>query len=144
MSTDSLKLGSVAPTNRRGLRAALWVAQGLLAALFLMSGGMKVSAPIEELQAQMPWVSGALGGWVRFIGVAELLGAVGVIAPAAARIQPALTPLAASGLATIMLFAAATHGARGEVGMIVVNMVIGAMALFVAWGRFSAAPVEAR
>lgn len=144
MSTVSLHDVPAAPTAGRGLRAFLWGAQILLGALFLMSGGMKVAAPLDQLQAQMPWVSGALGGLVRFIGVTELLGAVGLIAPAATRILPTLTPLAALGLATVMGLASVTHATRGEFGMIGVNAVLGAIALFVAWGRLSAAPIEAR
>lgn len=144
MSTVSLPNVPAAPTAGRGLRVSLWGAQLLLAAMFLMSGGMKVAAPMEQLQAQMPWVTGALGGLVRFIGVTELLGAVGLVAPAATRILPKLTPLAALGLATVMGLASLTHATRGEFGMIAVNAVLGALALFVAWGRLSAAPIEAR
>lgn len=144
MSAVSLDDVSSAPTAGRGLRASLWVAQTLLAAMFLMSGGMKMSAPMEQLAAQMPWVTGALGGLVRFIGLSEVLGAVGVIAPAVTRIQPKLTPLAAVGLFTVMLLASLMHAARGEYGVIAVNVVLGGMALFVAWGRLVAAPIEAR
>lgn len=144
MSTVSVSNAPAVPAARRGLRASLWGVQLLLAATFLMSGGMKVAAPLDQLQAQMPWVSGALGGMVRFIGVAELLGAVGLVAPAATRIMPKLTPLAAIGLLTVMVLASVTHASRGELGVIGVNVVIGAMALFVAWGRISAAPIEAR
>ena len=144
MSTASMNEVPVAPAAGRGLRASLWGAQLLLAAMFLMSGGMKVAAPLDQLQAQMPWVSGALGGLVRFIGVTELLGAVGLVAPAATRIWPKLTPLAAIGLLTVMVLASATHAARGEFGVIAVNVALGAIALFVAWGRLAAAPIEAR
>lgn len=68
-------------TPSKGLHVSLWVAQGLLATAFLMAGGMKVSAPIEQLQAQMPWVTGAMGGAVRFIGGVEVLGALGPRGP---------------------------------------------------------------
>ena len=126
------------------LHAGLWVAQGLLAVAFLMSGGMKVTAPLEQLQAQMPWVTGALGGAVRFIGIVEVLGAVGLILPAATRIMPKLTPLAATGLLTVMVLASATHLSRGEYPMIAINLVLGGLAGFIAWGRFSRAPIAAR
>jgi hypothetical protein len=131
-------------TASKGLHIGLWVAQGLLAAAFLMAGGMKVSAPIEQLQAQMPWVTGAMGGAVRFIGVVELLGALGLILPAATRILPKLTPLAASGLLTVMVLASMTHISRGEYPMIVANLVLGGLAAFIAWGRFKKAPIAAR
>ncbi len=131
-------------TPSKGFNIGLWVAQGLLAAAFLMSGGMKVSAPIEQLQAQMPWVTGALGGAVRFIGVMELLGAVGLVLPAATRIAPKLTPLAAAGLLTVMVLASMTHISRGEYPMIVANLLLGGLAAFVSWGRFKQAPIAPR
>ncbi|MCK6544474.1 DoxX family protein [Myxococcota bacterium] len=131
-------------TSSKGLHLGLWAAQVLLAAAFLMAGGMKVSAPLEELAAQMPWVTGALGGAVRFIGVMELLGALGLVLPAATRIMPKLTPLAASGLLTVMALAAMTHLVRGEHPMLVANFVLAGLAAFVAWGRFVKAPITAR
>ena len=134
----------VIATPGKGLHIGLWIAQGLLAAAFLMAGGMKVSAPIDVLQAQMPWVSGAMGGAVRLIGVVELLGALGLVLPAATRIAPKLTPLAAGGLATVMILAAVTHVSRGEAPMIVANVVLGGLAAFVAWGRLKGAPITAR
>lgn len=128
----------------KGLHVGLWVTQVLLAAAFLMAGGMKVSAPLEQLQAQMPWVTGALGGAVRFIGAVELLGAVGLLLPAATRVLPRLTPLAATGLLTVMGLAALTHLSRGEYPMIIANLVLGGMAAFVAWGRLTKAPIAPR
>lgn len=125
---------------RKGLHIGLWAAQGLLAVAFFLSGAMKVSAPLATLQAQMPWVSGALGGAVRFIGLAELLGAIGLILPTATRIAPKLTALAAAGLTTVMVLAAATHVSRGEAPMVVVNAVLGGLAAFVAWGRTVVGP----
>lgn len=130
--------------RRSGLHVGLWVAQGLLALAFLASGAMKVSMPMETLQAQMPWVSGSLGGLVRFIGTVEALGAIGVVLPAATRIKPVLTPLAALGLATVMLLASLTHLSRGELGVVPVTVTLGAIALFVAWGRHRAAPIAER
>lgn len=131
-------------TPSKALHIGLWTAQVLLASAFAMAGAMKVSAPIEELQAQMPWVSGAMGGAVRFIGTVELLGAIGLVLPAATRIMPKLTPLAASGLLTVMVLASVTHISRGEYPMIVANAVLGSLAAFIAWGRFKAAPIAAR
>ncbi|MCU0699625.1 MAG: DoxX family protein [Myxococcaceae bacterium] len=131
-------------TPSKGLHVGLWVAQGLLAAAFLMAGGMKVSAPLEQLQAQMPWVTGAMGGAVRFIGIVELLGALGLVLPAATRIMPKLTPLAAAGLLTVMVLGALTHISRGEYPMIVANLVLGGLAAFIAWGRFKLSPIAAR
>jgi hypothetical protein len=81
---------------------------------------------------------------VRFIGVAELAGALGLILPAATRIQPRLTALAAVGLATMMALAIPFHLMRGETGAIVFNLVLGSLAAFVAWGRERRAPIEPR
>jgi hypothetical protein len=130
--------------SRKGLHIGLWVAQALLALAFLGAGVMKTTAPLAELQAKMPWVNGALGGLVRFIGTAELFGAVGLVLPAATRIKPWLTPLAAVGLLTVMVLASLTHAARGEFPMLGVNAVLGGLAAFVAWGRFRGAPIEPR
>ena len=71
----------------------LWIVQALLALLFLFTGGMKLVLPIEELTAEMPLP----GLFVRFIGVAEVLGALGLVLPGLLRIRPGLTPLAAAG-----------------------------------------------
>lgn len=132
-----------APSSK-GMHYGLWVTQALLAASFAMFGATKLSAPIEALRAQMPWVSGAMGGAVRFIGAVELAGALGLILPSVTRIAPKLTPLAAAGLATVMLLASITHASRGELGVIAFNAVLGGMALFVAWGRAKKAPISAR
>ena len=136
--------GSVEKSENKGLRIGLWVAQALLAAAFTTTGLTKLTTPLEQLKQAMPWVGGAMGGLAPFIGAAELLGAIGLVLPAATRIKPALTPLAALGLATIMLLAALTHGSRGEFGMLPVNLTLGSLAAFVAWGRARKAPIAPR
>ncbi len=128
----------------KALNYGLWTVQILLGATFVMAGGMKMTAPVEELAQQMPWVGGAMGGLVRFIGLAEVLGAIGLILPAATRILPRLTTYAAAGLTTVMVLASVTHLSRGELGAIGVNAVLGAMAAFVVWGRAKGAPIAAR
>jgi hypothetical protein len=92
----------------------------------------------------MIWVNAVPVGLVRFIGASELAGALGLILPAATRIKPSLTPLAASGLIVVMVLAAAFHASRGELQALPINFVLGGLAAFVAWGRFRRAPVEAR
>jgi putative oxidoreductase len=114
----------------------LWVLQVALAVIFGIAGVMKLTQPIAALQAQMAWVEAVPPLMVRFIGLAELTGALGVILPAATGIRPALTPLAALGLATIMVLAASFHTVRGEFGALPINMVLGGLAAFVAWGRW--------
>jgi hypothetical protein len=92
----------------------------------------------------MPWVNGAMGPAVRFIGTAVLLGAIGLILPSALRIAPWLTLLAALGLTTTMLGAAATRLARGEAPFVALNAVLGGLAVFVAWGCSRPAPIPPR
>jgi hypothetical protein len=116
---------------------ALWAVQGLLAALFLFAGGMKLVVPVEQLTAQMPLP----GLFVRFIGVVEVLGALGLVLPALLRIRPALTPLAAAGLLVVMIGAAVVTVALGQGVMALVPLAVGGLAAFVAYGRWRLAPV---
>jgi len=117
----------------------LWIVQGLLALLFLFTGGMKLILPLEVLTEQTP-----LPGWfVRFLGVAEVLGAIGLILPGLLRIRPGLTPLAASGLVILMvgatvltLVGVAPGGAAGAL----LPLVVGLLSAFVAYGRWRLAP----
>lgn len=119
---------------------ALWIAQSILALIFLMAGFMKVTQPKEKLAKVMTFVEDFSPGAVRLIGIVEMLGAVGIILPALTGILPWLTPLAAVGLASDMVGAALTHRRRREYPMIGMNMVLLAMAVFVAYGRFVAVP----
>jgi uncharacterized membrane protein len=106
------------------LHVALWTAQCLLAAAFLLAATAKLTTPIDQLAAKMPWVTGAMGSLVHVIGVCELLGALGLVLPSLTRVKPGLTVLAALGLGTIMVLALATHLSRGEVAMLPVNLVL--------------------
>ncbi|HZS38363.1 MAG TPA: DoxX family protein [Polyangia bacterium] len=115
----------------KALNISLWIAQALLAVAFLFAGGMKLILSSETL-AKNPGPSVAL---VRFIGVAEVAGALGMILPMVTRIRPRLTALAAVGLATVMLLAIGFHVMRGELSHIPAPAVLGALAVFVAWGR---------
>jgi uncharacterized membrane protein YphA (DoxX/SURF4 family) len=126
------------------LRGALWTVQVLLAALFGMAGFTKLSTPITELATQLPWVLQAPEALVRFIGLSEFAGALGLVLPAATRIQPRLTPLAAGGLVVVMILASLFHVSRGELGMLPVTFTIGSLAAFVAWGRAKGAPIAPR
>lgn len=133
-----------ASTAPRGLDVALWVVQGLLALMFVMSGLMKAFMPVAAVAEAAPWAAEMPSALVRLIGVAELMGALGLILPAALRIKPVLTPLAATGLLTVMVLAAGFHASRAEWSGIATTVVLGAMAAFVAWGRFKKAPIAAR
>jgi hypothetical protein len=122
------------------MNIALWIIQGLLAALFLFAGGMKLITPIEEMTKQI-----AMPGWfLRFIGVAELLGAVGLIFPWLLRIRPTLTPLAAAGLTIIMIGATATTLIMGDIPIALIPLATGLLCLFVAYGRWRLTPAPAK
>jgi uncharacterized membrane protein len=118
------------------MNVLLWIVQAVLAAAFLMSGVMIATQPKEKLAPRLPWVEDFSAGTVRFIGVAELLGGLGLILPAATGIAPALTPIAATGLAVIMVLAAATHIRRKEPSGVAFNAALLVLAALVAWGRF--------
>lgn len=134
----------VAPSASRGLHIGLWVAQIVLGVMFGMAGVTKSTQPIADLAQQLVWPGQVPEALVRFIGISELLGGVGLVLPAATRIKPVLTPLAALGLVTVMLLAALFHLVRAEFGGIAVNVVLGGVAAFIAWGRLRKAPIEPR
>ncbi len=122
----------------RKVSAVLWISQGLLAALFLFAGSMKLVIPLEILTEQSP-----LPGWfMQFIGVAEVLGAIGLVLPAVLRLRPSLTPLAASGLVIIMIGATVLTAAGGDLAPALFPLSVGLVATFVAYGRWRLAPVR--
>jgi uncharacterized membrane protein len=114
----------------------LWIAQSVLAAAFILAGLGKATQPKEKLAPMLPWTEDFSAGTVKFIGVAEILGGLGLILPALTGIAPVLTPLAATGLAVIMVLAAITHARRKEPQAIAVNAILFVLAALVAWGRF--------
>lgn len=124
------------------MNIVLWVLQILLALAFAMAGIMKVSQPVDRLEARMGWVKDVGPGGVRLIGTLEILGAIGLILPAVTGILPWLTPLAAIGLVLTMIGAMITHGRRSEYSQIGMNVVLLLLALFVAYGRFVIVPIS--
>jgi DoxX-like family len=112
----------------------MWVGQGLLAALFLFAGGFKLVAP-AEMMSEGPVVLPVL--FLRFIGVCEVLGAVGLILPWALKIHRELTPLAASGLVIIMIGATALTAITGQVSGAIMPLVVGIIAITIARGRWN-------
>ena len=118
------------------MNRALWILQGLLAALFLFTGGTKLVLPIEEMTKQVPLP----GLFLRFIGVAEVLGAIGLILPGLLHIQPGLTPLAAAGLVIIMIGATTLTLVGGDLAPALIPLVVGLLSAFVAYGRWRLAP----
>ncbi|MFL6334495.1 MAG: DoxX family protein [Pyrinomonadaceae bacterium] len=123
----------------------LWIIQVLLALLFLFAGGTKLVIPPDVLASMGSPNQIPLPGWfVHFIGVAEVLGALGLILPGLLRIKPWLTPLAAAGLVVIMIGATALTMAADGVAAGAVPLVVGLLAAFVAYGRWRLAPHRAR
>ncbi len=120
------------------MNVAVWIVSGLLAAMFLMAGAMKLTTTREKLDAdpRMGWSAAFPMGTIRFIGATEVAGAAGLILPWAFNVAPVLTPLAGVGLAIIMGLAALTHLRRGEGQLTVTNLVFLALAVFVAVARF--------
>ncbi|GHH71659.1 hypothetical protein GCM10018781_33290 [Kitasatospora indigofera] len=119
------------------MNITLWIIAGLLAAACLAAGLFKAVQPREKLVASgMTWATDFSAGSVKAIGAVEVLGAVGLILPAALDIAPALVPWAATGLAVTMLGAAAVHLRRGEAKAVPPSLVLLVLAVVVAWGRF--------
>ncbi|MFE2925699.1 DoxX family protein [Streptomyces goshikiensis] len=119
------------------MNTTLWVIASVLALIFLAAGLMKVSQPREKLAASgMAWTADSSSGVVKAVGAVEVLGAVGLIVPAALGIAPALAAWAALGLVAIMLGATVLHLRRKEATALPVALVLFAMAAVVAWGRF--------
>jgi uncharacterized membrane protein YphA (DoxX/SURF4 family) len=119
----------------------LWIVQILLAVMFLMAGVMK-AFQYERAKASLFWVKDVPRGLVTFIGISELLGGLGLVLPALTGILPWLTPLAALGLALIMLLAIIFHATRREPKAIVFNLVLLVLAGVVAYGRFTVVPLS--
>ena len=116
---------------------ALWIVQVLLALLFLFAGASKFIMSIEEMTKEIHLP----GTFLRFIGVAELFGAIGLVVPSLLRIRPGLTPLAAAGLFIIMIGATVLSVMIGGVVMALMPLVVGLLAAFVAYGRWKLAPI---
>jgi hypothetical protein len=136
--------GELSPSGAHGgdayLRAAgpeengaLGSARAVLAAVFAGAGGAKLVFPKDRLLAPMPWAEDFSRGTVRLIGALELLGAAGLVLPRATSVLPALSPLAAGGLAAVMVGGFATHVRRGEYARSVSNVLLFALAAHVAY-----------
>ena len=118
----------------------LWIIQALLAALFLFAGVMKLVLPLDALKGpvELP------GLFLRFIGVVETLGALGLILPGLLHIRTGLTPLAAAGLVIIMIGAIVITLMTGDVASGLTPFVVGLLSAFVAYGRWRLAPHRER
>jgi|ERR1043166_2173495 uncharacterized membrane protein YphA (DoxX/SURF4 family) len=118
------------------MNIALWIVQALLALLFMFAGVMKFVMSVEEMTKELP-----LPGWfLHFIGVCEILGALGLILPRLTGIRPSLTPLAAAGLVIIMIGATVITIMTNGIAMALLPFVVGILAAFVTYGRWRLKP----
>ena len=120
------------------MNTAVWIAQGLLAVAMIAAGGMKLAQSKQQLMASgsMDWTEDFPEPQIKSIGTLEVLAAIGLILPALVDLAPVLVAVAAVGVVLLMLGAAATHVRRGEGQMVPVNLVIAAIAVFIAVMRF--------
>jgi len=136
MVTITMEQGSgKARANRAIPTYAFWIVHGLLMLLFMFTGGMKLIVPLDVLMKQMPIPLPGL--FVRFLGAAEVLGAIGLILPGLLRIRMVLTPLAACGLLVIMIGATVYTLAGGGGAGALLPPAVGLLLAFVAFGRWS-------
>jgi hypothetical protein len=140
---NSIVISNPVPAGK-ALRSALWVAQVLLFLVFCGSGFVKLTTPIPELSAMMPWAGQYSPAFVRFIGLIDLAGGLGILLPALSRIKPGLGLLAALGCSVLQVLAIGFHASRGEFTVLPLNFILLSLCLFVLWGRSKRAPVAAR
>ncbi len=119
----------------------LWIVQGLLAVLYMLAGVPKATWSLAALSKRVSWIGVIPAGLVRFIGVAEILGAIGLILPMLTGIVPGLTVAAAIGLIVLQVCALAFHMSRREVANLPANVVLLLLALCVVIGRVILVPV---
>jgi hypothetical protein len=124
----------------RRVTVVLWIVQALLALVFLFSGGSKLVMSIEEMTKDVALP----GAFLRFLGVAEVAGGLGMILPGLLGIRPGLTPLAAACLVIIMIGATVITTAMMGVGLALIPLTVGLLAAFVAYGRWRLAPLGDR
>jgi hypothetical protein len=141
MAIMTRNIGATSSTGRKANKTsvALWATQGILALIFLFAGSSKLIMSAEQMTSQTDL---DIPVWfLRFIGVCEVAGALGLIVPSVSRIRTGLTPLAACGLVVIMIGATTLTAAMGEVPGAMFPLAVGIAAAFVAYGRTYLAPV---
>jgi uncharacterized membrane protein YphA (DoxX/SURF4 family) len=123
----------------------LWTLQLLWGVFFSLNGFGKIccynTALWNQALQEVAWFSAVPQDLFVFIGICEFLGGIGLILPAMTRVKPKLTPFAGVGLALVMMLAAVFHIARGEYTFVPVNLVLGGVAAFIAYGRLSIRPI---
>ena len=127
----------------RALHIALWIVQSLLAVTFIGTALWKLLTPIPKLAAMIPWAGQVSPAFLYMTAFFDLCGGLGLVLPAATRIKPGLTALAALGCAALQACAIVFHISRGEASHMPFNFLLVALSLFVAWGRRVKAPITA-
>jgi uncharacterized membrane protein YphA (DoxX/SURF4 family) len=130
--------------SNKAIHIALWIAQAIVAMMFVMAGFMKATQPLELLTESLPWASDLPLELIRVIGVCEILGGLGLLIPSIFRFKTFLTVWAAICLALVMGLAAGFHLVRGEFSAIGMNVFLMGIALWIAWGRSKKAPILAK
>ena len=128
--------------KKKLLNIILWVIQALLAFVFLSAGYTKTFIPVDTLTESMPWVENADLFLVRFIGISEILGGLGLMLPSILKIKPKFTIYAAVGLLIIMILAVGLHVVRGEFDLIGFSIVFAILCGIVIWGRIFKVPIH--
>jgi len=126
------------------LKIGLWVAQILIFAAFVASGGMKMLLPIDQLASMIVWPGQYPPEFVRFTGAIDAMGGIGVLLPALTRIRPRLTVFAALGCTVLQILAIVFHVSRGEAMATPLNFVLLTLSIFILWGRARRVPITAR
>jgi hypothetical protein len=132
------------PSTSNGLRISLWSSQAIVSAVFCLAGYTKLTTPIGELSAMMPWTGDVAPGFVRFIGLVDLAGGIGILLPALTGVRPGLTVLAAIGCVLLQIIAFGFHVSRGEFSVLPLNVLLFTLSAFVLWGRTKKATVASR
>ena len=115
----------------------IWIVQGIVAVMFLMAGLMKASQPGDKLREKMAWANDYSVDMLRFIGISEVLGAVGLIVPQLTGILPQLVWVSAAALALVMLLAIRVHAKRKENKELGINLFLFILLVFIAYSRFA-------
>jgi putative oxidoreductase len=135
-------INELTPKRWLSIHAALWIVQIILAAVFTITGFIKISTPMVDLAREMPWVVEFSGASIFLIGCAELVGAIGLILPSMLKFKPKLTVLASYCLCVLMIMAGGFHILKKEYTVTVLNLVLAALSYFIAWGRSKKAVIE--
>jgi len=124
----------------KALNIILWVAQIILASSLIWASMLKLFQPVAQLAVMWPWVAQVPVALVKFTGIVDLSGALGLILPQLIRFKPKLTPITAICIIVLMICASIFHIRRGEASVIGVNIGFAIIAAFIAWGRFTKTP----